>query len=321
VASDNRLVDTSKWILSLLLRKSNSVNQIIQQTSSDRSYVLETIKILQRDGLIIEAKDPNHTQKKIKHLTSLGQEAAELINAIDNYNEVYHKLNSVKEEYVNQIRDVTKSKGKEGTDLIHINRYVLGISILEYEIAECIKDLVIIRYASILNKFGYHNMIKTKTVKTILKQIITEVINRQMQIILDNFGIYGDVAMIGNAFDGYISRMVSLPTKIEKYGILDNEFVKKDAKKLLLSLAPLLRMSNVKVDDQIKDRIAKIKMDKKLLQIYDQIYDRDMIAKMGELTISNEELEREKARLEREHREEMKDPLIAFYRDILETLS
>jgi hypothetical protein len=46
-----------------------------------------------------------------------------------------------------------------------------------------------------------------------------------------------------------------------------------------------------------------------------------MIAKMGELTISNEELEREKARLEREYREEMKDPLIAFYRDILETLS
>jgi hypothetical protein len=61
-----RLITVSEHILLLLSEAGTYVNDIVKQTSHDRTYVLWVIRLLQAEELISETSDPTHSQKKVK---------------------------------------------------------------------------------------------------------------------------------------------------------------------------------------------------------------------------------------------------------------
>jgi DNA-binding MarR family transcriptional regulator len=95
---NNRLVDSCLHILRLILEKEMSINAVIKQTSSDRSHVEETIKILIRGKLVTKNKDPGHKQKRILRLTTSGEEFAEQMKYIDQFNFVYLEIMKIIKE-------------------------------------------------------------------------------------------------------------------------------------------------------------------------------------------------------------------------------
>jgi DNA-binding PadR family transcriptional regulator len=89
---NRRLVLTCIRILRLLLDGSAGVNRIIEQTSGDRSYVIDVLNKLERGQLLKTIKSHERKDKKIKELTPLGQEVAELIRGIEQIENSYLEL-------------------------------------------------------------------------------------------------------------------------------------------------------------------------------------------------------------------------------------
>ena len=73
-----------------------SVNEIIEQTSNDRTYVLDVLKKLEIYGLTEPIEfQKQHKQKKFKKLTELGLEISQLTFNIEKFNSKYLKLNQI----------------------------------------------------------------------------------------------------------------------------------------------------------------------------------------------------------------------------------
>src|SRR5215212_3859958 len=93
----HHVINHAKHILPLLLDGGKGSNEIFskgQQTglTSYKHDVLDTIKTLQEAELIDEIPDPSHSQRRIKNLTPLGKELAEMINNIWSYNKSFSDL-------------------------------------------------------------------------------------------------------------------------------------------------------------------------------------------------------------------------------------
>ena len=99
LVNNNRLVMTSIKILSSLYKKNMFVNEIIEQTSSDRSFVIKALRTLEKGRFITSINNKCHKQKKVKQLSQLGQELANLIFSIQNFNEEYDRLRQLIDEY------------------------------------------------------------------------------------------------------------------------------------------------------------------------------------------------------------------------------
>ncbi len=268
--SENRLVTTCKDILRLLLHAGTNVNQIVRQTSSDRTYVLNVIKILQQEGLISESGDPEHSQKKIKNLTAFGREIAELVKSIDQYSKSWNKLEQSMKRYFNAVRS-------NKTELNQLKICSIGIAILEYETADYIKDFAIFTYSSIFRSFGHmshrldpesgqyiHLQSLPKTTNLILKQIIRSVTDRQIDTMLNN-----PLELI-DEFNEYSLRVTELSEKMAHYGILNNEFISKEAKDVLLSAAFILRSQKPNIQSHMtsKSRIWEVAEEIKRLKAH-----------------------------------------------------
>jgi DNA-binding HxlR family transcriptional regulator len=110
---NDRLVTTSIIILSLLYKKNMFVNEIIEQTSSDRSFVIKTLRTLEKGRFIETINSKSHKQKKVKQLSQLGQELANLIICIQNFNEEYDRLAQLINEYKKLDEEIEKLKETE----------------------------------------------------------------------------------------------------------------------------------------------------------------------------------------------------------------
>jgi len=135
---NNRLVVTSIKILSSLYKKNTFVNDIIQQTSSDRSFVIKTLRTLEKGRFIESINSKSHKQKKVKHLSKLGEELANLIICIQNFNEEYVKLRQLIDEYKKLDEEIKKFKETELKDKPSpfIKRNPFEIKPKKYKISE-----------------------------------------------------------------------------------------------------------------------------------------------------------------------------------------
>lgn len=89
---NNRLVTTSTRILHLLSTSDLSTNDLILQTSSDRTHVEACIKSLVRARLIKRIKSPTHRQKKINQLDNIGKELSNVILFTYQYQNAFEKF-------------------------------------------------------------------------------------------------------------------------------------------------------------------------------------------------------------------------------------
>ncbi len=88
----NRLVVTSTKILRLISSQDMHVNAIIKKTSSDRTFVIKTIKFLKKNGIVIEAKNLNHKEMKMIQLTTLGKEITWFLKSTEKYTSCFGNL-------------------------------------------------------------------------------------------------------------------------------------------------------------------------------------------------------------------------------------
>ncbi|MGH9975084.1 MAG: hypothetical protein ACRD8Z_04525 [Nitrososphaeraceae archaeon] len=69
-----------------------STNELISQTSSDRSHVEEAIKSLVKAKLIQRTRTPKHKQKKINQLSNQGKELSKIIILTVRYRDAFERF-------------------------------------------------------------------------------------------------------------------------------------------------------------------------------------------------------------------------------------
>jgi DNA-binding PadR family transcriptional regulator len=237
--SINRLIGTSKHILGLLSKGDTNVNQIIKQTSSDRTYVINVIKSLQQEGLVSERVE-GALKKKIQSLTELGLEIAKILKSVQSCYELCDKLNQEKKILDFKLIPVAPEKY-----LIHLQnmepdgKNTIGISILNYVVADYVRDFVIFKYVNLLTK---KNVRKKKITSQIFEQIISDATKRQMDAIRKGIMWTADPSRFIVDFGEHATNIANLPEKMWRYGLLSNKFSGKEkAKQALLSVLPMLK--------------------------------------------------------------------------------
>jgi DNA-binding MarR family transcriptional regulator len=239
--SVDRLVNTSKHILRLLYDGGTNANQIIKQTSSDRSYVFNVLEALQEEGLISESPDTKkHKQRKIKNLTELGREIAEIIKLVQS---CYESCDVLKQE--KKTLDFKLIRVPPENYLIRLQnmepdgKNAIGIYILNYVAADYVRDFVIFKYVILLRK---RDVRKKKITSQIFEQNISDATKRQMDAIKDGIFWIGDPSEFIAEFGEHTTKIANLPEKMWRSGLLSNKFSGKEkAKEALLSVLPILK--------------------------------------------------------------------------------
>ncbi len=256
------------------------VSEIIKQTSSDRSHVLDIIENLSKAGLIQQIKDPKHKQKKINKLTALGVEYSRLIIDMERFHKCYSnfdrciKENLAGEEfqgfspddsddywgYFGVSTNKLKSRGWSKEEIRNYPDWCTGAdSALTWTHTNIILALIY-QYLLINRRVDMTNL-----AKTLLNEIIIDEIRALFPIVeaymLDYFPgddtnkvsnsnlakkleIYNTMANLSS----YISKIYTHPSRM-----LDNRFIGNDLKKLLISLVKLSNPALDSLDYEIGD--------------------------------------------------------------------
>ena len=97
----DRLVKTCIHILRLISDKNLNINKIIKQTSSDRTYVIEAIKILERAKLVKRRKSESHKEMEFLVLAEMGSDLVNFMNSIDEFRKSFQSLTKTIDENFN----------------------------------------------------------------------------------------------------------------------------------------------------------------------------------------------------------------------------
>lgn len=154
------MVSTSIKILRTLSSKNLSTNELIEQTSSDKTHVEDTIRALARAGIIKRTRDTSHKQKKINQLDLLGLGLSETMSKIERYK----KAN---EEFIQSYRK------KEGWTEPEKESFYKVVEIVTSNICNVLMQI----YASISNRKI------SPLVQAILNTIILNSLSDQLSII------------------------------------------------------------------------------------------------------------------------------------------
>jgi DNA-binding PadR family transcriptional regulator len=247
----------------LLYEDGTNVNQIIKQTSSDRTYVINVIKTLQEEGLISETL--HGQQRKIQNLTELGREVAEIINSVQS---CYQLCGRLKHDYPLDFRLLKIPSEKYLVRLQNMEpdgKNRIGIAILNHMAADYVRDFVIFKYLSLSRKYDVR---KKKTTSQILEQIISDATRRQMDAIMKGLAWTADPSEFIADFGEHATKIAKLPEKMWRYGLLSNKFSGKEkAKEAFLSVLPMLKSERESILQSIGRIDALATMEKRIRQL------------------------------------------------------
>jgi len=196
LVNTNRLVETSIRILRLLLNKNLHYNEIIRQTSPDRTHIDNTIDVLERGQLIMEYKISKrerkqqriHSQARIMQITELGRELIDMSVSLEQYSSAYFELKKLVDEYFikwrgeqsNSIRDnILRKKGFTDDDLELYNESYNGAMVALGALVTEIFEVIITRCALRLYRFKI-----TDVAEDILNKIITNAVTFRVSLLL-----------------------------------------------------------------------------------------------------------------------------------------
>lgn len=261
--SNNRLVKISKRILCLLYEGGTNVNQIIKQTSSDRTFVINVIKILRREGLVSET--PYGPQIKIQNLTELGLEIADIIKLVQS---CYELCDALKHDHPLDFRLLPQSPEKYLIRLQNMEpdgKNRVGIAILNHAAADYVRDFVIFKYLSLSRNYEVR---QKKTTRQILEQIISDATQRQMDAIMKGIVWTADPSKFISDFGEHAEKITNLPEKMWRYGLLSNKFSGKEkAKEALLSVLPMLKSERKSILQNIKNVEKLTELEKRFREL------------------------------------------------------
>jgi hypothetical protein len=184
----NRLVFDSIHILHLLLDKNLHYNEIIRQTSSDRSHVDNVIDTLEARQLIMEYKISKqerkrqkiHSQAKIMTITKLGREIALFKNNIERYETAYSAIiKTVSENFgvkegvsENVLKSKLQSNNWTSKEIFSYKNWAREARSFGLKSVNIYIIALLIRYIEILSKAGSNEL-----VRNILSTVFTNAIN------------------------------------------------------------------------------------------------------------------------------------------------
>lgn len=267
---NNRLVNTCLCILRLILEKEMSINAVIKQTSSDRSHVEETIKILVRGKLVTKNKDPYHKQKRILKLTPLGEEFAELMKYIEQFNLIYSTIMKIIKEnfefhediHPNMFTNRLRAKGWTQKEISSYFKWAAGSKDFGIDSGFIFVVALCVQYISQLFKAGQNEI-----ARTIVTRIFTDALNQrgstiyssEISKILDDREFPIRQTTVNESIDSltlstlnkpvfqYLMRYSSGP---EGYILLNNRFIKDIAKDLLNSIHCIIEPPRMREPDR-----------------------------------------------------------------------
>ena len=276
----NRTVQTSKSILRILSGSEVIVSEIIKQTSSDRSHVLDILENLSKAGLIQQIKDPKHKQKKINKLTSLGVEYSRLIIDMEHFHKCYSNFDRcIKENLAgDEFLGFSPDDSDDYWGYFGVSTNKLKSRGWSKEERRCYEDLCVgadnvlrSSHTNILLALIYQYLLinrrddMTNLAKILLNEIIIGEIRALFPIVeaymldyypgddtnkVTNFNLtkkletYNTIANLTS----FISKIYTHPSKI-----LDNRFLGNDLEKLLISLVKLSNPTLDSLDYEIGD--------------------------------------------------------------------
>ena len=199
---NNRLVTTSIIILSLIYKKNMFVNEIIEQTSSDRSFVIKTLRTLEKGRLIESINSKSHKQKKVKQLSQLGQELANVIICIQNFNEEYDRLAQLIDEYKKLDEEIEKLKKteKENKPSPSLKRNPLEFVPSKHKNSEMILKIRLKNKGWTEEEISYYDECQEGLYYTdiFLHEGVIKIILHKFLFILDNYNLNDDAREIIN---------------------------------------------------------------------------------------------------------------------------
>ena len=159
-----------------------SINAVIKQTSSDRSHVEEAIKILVRGKLATEDKDQNHKQKRILRLTHLGEELAELMKYIEQFNLSYSTIMKIVKEnfelhenlHPSTFANKLRAKGWNPEEISSYFKWAAGSKNFGINSGYIFIVALCVQYISQLFKAG-----RNEIARTIVTRIFTNTLNQR----------------------------------------------------------------------------------------------------------------------------------------------
>jgi DNA-binding HxlR family transcriptional regulator len=240
----NRLVDTSIHILRLLSKGQTNVNEIIRQTSSDRTYIITLIKTLQREKLIERVQTPAK-QVKILSLSNLGRELVDLLDNIIQYNKSYSELRKTTKESLdiiysdeNDLKSKLTSKGWNEQDIDHYTYYLTNSASLQYECHSKFINVLGIRYGTIISEFK-----PGKTARIILDEIMSEAFSGQFSLMLE---------YLFDSNNPYFPAIKKLFASLEDLLEYSNKFIDRETKNIVKSLFSLLDPPNKHIVNELE---------------------------------------------------------------------
>jgi len=248
------MVNTTQKILCLLLGTEMSVNNLIAQTSSDKSHVVDVISNLGKLGLLEESKDKRHKQKKIKKLTSVGKEISILLTLISEYSDAERSLTrkiesfTLKEDISDgskrlQLRDI----GWSDDEITFNPKYVHNSHTIKFHFKRIMYELILYRYSLVMLRYK-----PKKKLKQFLHEIILSILTQQISEII------AYIEDIGPHFITTIKTRERIENAVRRWS---NKFIQKEVKQLESQLLMLLEVSDsIKLEsaEYLKDIIGTL---------------------------------------------------------------
>lgn len=199
---NHRLVSTCVKILCSLSPIGMNVNNIIKQTSSDRTHVVQAINTLRKGKLVMKERSKIHSQMIMVKPTVLGNEVISVVNKITQYNESYSEfvliMNEKFERYMNDyfalgdfitpmdrriLVDKLAYDGWKKEDIQFFERWIQATFEIESILRRQIFHALIYRYLTLSYKFSL-NLIT----KEIVTYLLLDELRNQVSIMIGGIG-------------------------------------------------------------------------------------------------------------------------------------
>lgn len=242
------------------------VNRIFKKTGGkDKKPITDSIKHLEKAGLLETKRSTQHMQVRLKRPTELGKEFIDFMDDMDKYNTVSLKFRD-KVKQLQKIVDcdnekLIKSKFREmGWNSEEIDFYKEFATYAWYNLGPHlwspagIIDITITKYISLLAKLGSYN--KNEMAGQILYHITMNEISDQFKSVVSSEKL-NELSLAYNRRS--MDKWHAIVAAVMRWGVLDHDFIKNEFKDLMFHalhiLTPIERQIEVlgeEIDEQVK---------------------------------------------------------------------
>jgi hypothetical protein len=193
----DQLVENSIHILNLFSSNNCAtglnVNEIFRKTGSkDKKSITDSIRYLEKARLLETKKSKEHSQKRFKMPTTLGNEFLNFMNDIKEFNDaclklrtkLYRSLEIIHSAHEKLVVQKLKQEGWSEQDLDSVDNIQKWLKpMLGQSSPTHVIDIILLRYISLLSKLIVDN--NNEYAKPVLNQIVMDEISHQFSVIIN----------------------------------------------------------------------------------------------------------------------------------------